>query len=270
LAAFVLVAMVLSGTIGFLIGSSSFVSAGGGGGKGGGVPAGNGDVNGDGSLDISDAVYIINNQFLGGPAPVAIECPTPAGKGLPATGQTKCYQYLGSVGFVEIPCDDPAVCPGQDPAYQAGCGGEGRFTDNGDDTVTDNCTGLMWQKDTPDVNGDGQVSPEDENGGDAVSWCDALSYCENLSFASHDDWRLPNVRELQSIVDYGRFNPAIEPLFGAFSSDGQGHPEFWYWSSTSYEGNSDFAWKVGFRYGNVGATDFKNYHSFIRAVRNGP
>ena len=50
---------------------------------------------------------------------------------------------------------DSATCPGQDGFYQTGCAPDHRFVDNGDGTVTDNCTGLMWQKDTADVNVDG-------------------------------------------------------------------------------------------------------------------
>jgi len=79
------------------------------------------------------------------------------------------------------------------------------------------------------VNGDGQSTVQDY-----TPWCDALAYCENLDFAGHDDWRLPNVRELQSIVDYGRFNPSIDPVFGACSA--------WGWSSTSYANNPLYAW----------------------------
>src|SRR6185295_7572041 len=49
--------------------------------------------------------------------------------------------------------------------------------------------------------------------GDIATWCGALAYCEGLTLAGHDDWRLPNVMELVSLVDYGRSQPAIEPLF---------------------------------------------------------
>jgi hypothetical protein len=76
--------------------------------------------------------------------------------GLPATGQTTCYDDLGA----EIPCDDPRF-PGQDGFHQAGCRPEDRFIDHGDGTVTDLCTGLMWQQDTADTNGDGVVTTED-------------------------------------------------------------------------------------------------------------
>jgi hypothetical protein len=188
-------------------------------GERGGVPIGNGDVNGDGNIDLGDAVYSLNWLFRGGPAPVAIECPQPAGKGLPATAQTLCYNQT----ITEIPCKN-AACPGQDGFYQAGCPSEGRFVDNGDGTLNDTCTGLMWQKDTAYVNGDGQT-PLDNS--DALTWCDALVFCENLSFAGHDDWRLPNVRELQSIVDYKYVAPSIDPVFGALGGALN-------WSSTTY------------------------------------
>jgi hypothetical protein len=96
---------------------------------------------------------------------------------------------------------------------------EGRFIDNEDGTVTDTCTGLMWQKETAHINANGTID-------DDVHWCEALQYCENLELAGYTDWHLPNVKELQS-VDYGRVNSAVDPVFGALTS--------FYWSSTSPE-----------------------------------
>ena len=148
--------------------------------------------------------------------------------GLPDTGQTKCYDQRGA----GIPCGS-ATCPGQDGSYSTGCPSQGRFLDNGDGTVTDNCTGLQWQKDTG-------------NRGNPLTWCEALAYCENLSFAGHDDWRLPNVRELESIVDYGRFNPSIDPVFGVSSAG--------YWSSTAVAGGPGFVWNVIFEGGTLVST----------------
>ena len=107
-------------------------------------------------------------------------CETQGGSGLPATGQTKCYAINGN----EIPCASD-TCAGQNGLYATGCASEGRFVNNGNGTVTDNCTGLIWQKDSG-------------NDGNPLRWCSALAYCENLDFGGHDDWRLPNVRELQS------------------------------------------------------------------------
>jgi hypothetical protein len=222
---------------------------------GGGVPAGNGDVNGDGKYDITDAVYYLNWQFLAGPEPVAIVSPPPAGSGLPATGQTKCYDSTGA----QIPCDN-GRCPGQDGFYQASCMNKSRFVDNGDGTVSDTCMGLMWQKNTADANADGRI-----DGKDNITWCDALNFCDNLEFAGFDDWRLPNVRELQSIVDYGRKDPAIDPVFGAASAV--------YWSSTSVDSRAVFAWLVHFFDGPVFYVSdgpAKGGSGYVRAVRTAP
>src|SRR5262245_33765218 len=135
-----------------------------------------------------------------------------------------------------VPCDE-AACAGQDGAYAAGCPSEGRFTDNGDGTVTDHCTGLMWQKDTADLDGDGQTRDDPS---DRIDWFGALAYCEGLTFAGYDDWRLPNVRELESIVDYGRDEPAVDPVFGAWSSS--------YWTSTTDPYVPERAWVIYFAF----------------------
>ena len=58
------------------------------------------------------------------------------------------------------------------------------------------------------------------------TWQQALAYCEDLDLAGHTDWRLPDRNELQSIVDYSRSDPAIDPLFSTVASN--------YWSSTTY------------------------------------
>jgi hypothetical protein len=231
------------------------------GGGGGGAPAcssKNGDVNADGSVDLSDAVTILGNLFLGNPAELVPLCaPPPAASGLPDTGQRTCYDEVGATSRGEC---FKLSCPGQDASYATGCPSQGRSVDNGDETVTDTCTGLMWQQNTGDVRGDGRTDPAD-----SVDWCDALSYCQNLSFAGHDDWRLPNVRELQSIVDYGRGNPSIDPVFSFGFSDLVGG----FWSSTSHAGTPVGAWFVSFFHGGVEPIN-KTQELFVRAVRSGP
>ena len=226
-----------------------------GGGQGGGgatCSSVNGDVNADGRVDLSDAVTILGYLFLGSPAELAPLCATQRFPSLPTTGMEKCYNGEG----VELNCNRIRPMPlpclgGQDGFYQAGCPRENRFVDNGDGTVTDNCTGLMWQKDTADTNGIGNTLP----------WCDAIAYCDNLSFAGHEDWRLPNVRELQSIVDYGRHDPAIDPVFGALPS--------FYWSSTSFADDPFRAWdiRIDIAFFN---NDSKQEPALVRAVRNAP
>jgi len=125
---------------------------------------------------------------------------------LPETGQVRCYDWKGNV----IECGSDPQYPGQDADWHTGCGPD--YTDNGDGTVTDRCTGLTWQK------------SDDFSYAD---WDDTLRYCDALSFGGYADWRLPNVRELQSIVLYGDNNPAIDT--GTFS----GSTDSTYWTSTS-------------------------------------
>ena len=119
---------------------------------------------------------------------------------------------------------------------------------NQDGTVTDTATGLMWQQD-----GAGQMN-----------WETALSYCENLVLAGYDDWRLPNINELQSLVDYSTYDPAIDT--SAFPHT----MSYTYWSSTTYSNITDSAWSVHFYNGVVG-TNYKlnNMYGSVRAVRSG-
>ncbi len=125
------------------------------------------------------------------------------------------------------------------------------FTDNGD-TITDNDTGLIWMKAT---------AP------DSMTWEDALSYCDTLTLAGESDWRLPTVKELQSIVDYESYNPTIDVVYFPDTEP------VWYWSSTSYFGHTDHAWAVYFYYGYVEGQP-KSFHAphdprHVRAVRGG-
>jgi hypothetical protein len=227
-------------------------------GRGAGTPAGNGDVNADGTYNLSDAVYILTWLFMGGPEPYPIES-SPAGEGgLPATGQTECQEYVEGQGWATLPCTEAEIS-GQDGAYQAGCPMAGRFVDHGDGTVTDTCTGLVWQRDIADVNGDGAIT-DDLQAGDRVAWREALEYCESLSFAGYEDWRLPNVRELQSIMDYGLYDPAVDPTFHAVSR--------YHWSSSPYTFDPEFAWGVDSFDGSV-YMDLKGFVFHFRAVRGG-
>ena len=276
-------------------------------GQGGGVVSGNGDVNGDGGRDLSDAIYLLSFLFQGGPAP--LPCPSagggaggagdagggggPVDNPLPPTGQTLCYDELGAV--TDCATGD---CLGQDGFYQAGCAltGAARFDDNLDGTVTDNCTGLMWQQDTADTDNDGGTTHSEclaggEPGmqpptscakstwtdivvqGDDIPWCQALDYCENLDFATHDDWRLPNIQELLSIVDYSLTGPAIDTSFFGLSVPPAPPPnasELFYWSSTNAEdgnGFAPYALQVDFSRGNSSNYP-RNNLQYVRAVRS--
>ena len=181
-----------------------------------------GDVNADGAVDISDAITMLGYLFLGNPPQLPPLRSTQAHSGLPDTGQTICYDTVGNV----IDCESD-TWPGQDGFYATGCPSEGCFIDNGDGRVTDACTGLMCLQETADINGDGEVTPTPSSGHgdygpDGATWQEALQYCEELEFAGHRDWRLPNGRELDSIVDYERDEPfpSISAVFEAESFSG--------------------------------------------------
>ena len=94
----------------------------------------------------------------------------------------------------------------------------GDFVDNKDGTVTDTSTGLMWEK---------------RDSADTYSWEGALEHANSITIAGYNDWRVPNINELLSIVDYDRYKPAINTE--VFSS---GNPlriiGGYYWSSTTY------------------------------------
>ena len=201
------------------------------------------DFDSDGTIGLPDAIGLLAYMFTGGPPPFCISFSLE----LPDTGLTTCYDAFGNaVDCVTGPC------AGQDGLYETGCPNDaGRFeatTPLGDAVVIDNCTGLMWQQAMG-------------NNGNQLNWCGALDYCDTLDFAGHDDWRLPNVRELQSIVDYGRSTPSIDPVFSTSNSP--------FWSSTSGAVLPGNAWSVHFVHGVV-ELDPKQIGRNVRAVRSLP
>ena len=117
-----------------------------------------------------------------------------------------------------------------------------------ENTVTDNITGLQWQDDA-------------RIGTHSNTWKRAIDRCEALSLDGFNDWRLPNLNELTSLVDYSRTNPAIDPTFQRVVARG-------YWSSTTYAGFASSAWVVYFRSGGQGNSS-KGYSKYVRCVRAG-
>jgi hypothetical protein len=106
-----------------------------------------------------------------------------------------------------------------------------RFLDKGDGTIVDLLTGLMWVKEPHSVS----------NNAISMTWTDAVIFCNELEFAGHNDWVLPSRKELISLLDYEKKNPALpddSPFIG-LAPQGSG-----YWTGTSYALNSDYAWRV--------------------------
>ena len=168
---------------------------------------------------------------------------------VPKTGQTASY--------------DQNIPPKDDGALQKGVASPNpRFTDNGNGTVTDKLTGLIWM--------------QNANAFGTKNWADALSAANDLKSddlgtgltdgSKAGDWRLPNARELHSLVDYGRFEPALpegHPFTGVESS--------FYWSSTSYQDNANAAYYMDLADGDlIGFDGLKSNSYYVWCVRGGP
>ena len=159
-------------------------------------------------------------------------------------------------------------------------GGPLSYHDNGDGTITDLNTGLMWEKKSLDgsLHDVFKAFIWSSLVTDTVwDWIDAINteVGNGIGFAGFNDWRLPNVRELLSIVDYGRSPaPAVDPAFNNNVIAGctvltcsliLPAP---YWSSTTVAPVVGDAWTVEFAAGHVVAF-LKSESHFVRAVRGG-
>ena len=119
-----------------------------------------------------------------------------------------------------------AICVRGNPSY-----GRNDFHDNGDGTITDRATGLMWSK---------------ADSGKGMNWQDALAWVQKMNaekYLGHADWRLPNVKELQSLLDYQRCpettqSAAIDPVFTCTAITNEiGQADYpFYWSGTTHGG----------------------------------
>ena len=195
------------------------------------------------------------------------------------TDLATCQASVGGVGTNQTICYDtvtnlPRSCAGtgQDGEFQKGL--TRSYTDNGNGTITDNRTSLVWEK-----LGDENIDPIHDK--DTIyTWADAFAKIQQLNtspcFAGQCDWRLPNVNELHSILDYAGtstallvatvFNTGCAPgcTVTACSCAAAGA----HWSSTTYTESPDSAWEVLFDLGYV-VIDAKISPNFVRAVRGG-
>ena len=187
---------------------------------------------------------------------------------VPKTGQTICYDASGNT----VACSGT----GQDGDKLTGVAlPSPRFTDNTDGTITDNLTGLIWLKNANCANAQ-------------RNWATALSDVTQLNTdgrmnsnncgdtsngGSHQtDWRLPNVRELQSLIHYGYASPALSNTVGSAKWT-EGNPFTGvqttnYWSSSTYSGGTTGGWYVYLIDGHVFASN-KTSSYYVWPVRGG-
>ena len=161
-----------------------------------------------------------------------------------------------------------------------GLGGSGlRYRDNGDGTISDLNTGLMWEKKGNDggLHDKNNTFPYDSGGSqDTIwDWLDDINAEGGTGFAGHNDWRIPNVKELQGIVNYGQIFPAVSSEFSTGCSAGCSamscsctQSDRNYWSSSTYQGAPNSAWDLDFGGGFLGAGNRITYY-YVRAVRGG-
>ena len=113
--------------------------------------------------------------------------------------------------------------------------------------VTDSTTVLQWQDDAI---------------GSTMTWAEAIDHCEDLTLDAHSDWRLPNLKELTSLVDDSRVSPSIN--IGVFEYTESSIC----WSSTTYAGDANYAWSVNFNRG-YQSNNTKSHSYYVRCVRAG-
>ncbi len=168
------------------------------------------------------------------------------------TGQVNCYDDDGET----ITCPEPGEnFYGQDAQFS---GNQPSYTDNGDGTITDNVTGLIWQQ-VPVDNG--------------FSYPEAVEYCDSLELAGYDDWRIPSTKELFTISNFAQGWPYLDTDYFSLAGSSVSKDEQ-YWTEkyvgTTVEGRSDAAFGI-----NHGTGHIKAYPAsvsgprgnYVRAVR---
>jgi len=208
----------------------------------------------DDAVDVTptdDAVIVIDDDLVSDDdvvATMAVLC----------TGQTKCYDATAEM---TCPAEGNAFY-GQDAQYATlgdYCTPRGYTVSGtaGNDVVTDNVTGLIWQRTLPTTySGCTGGSPT----GAKCTWQQAIDYCGALTYGGYTDWRLPSRKELATLPDYGRYSPAIDAtIFSGPQTDS-------YWSSSSLAYSAGAAWHVKANDGNVHGYDKSNIY-YARCVR---
>jgi hypothetical protein len=164
---------------------------------------------------------------------------------LPRSGQQLCFDESGQA----VPCENT----GQDGALQAGATWPGQRFIHNRDTVVDNLTGLVWTRNANCAK-------------ETVNWQSALEAVRTMNGEKaygYQDWRLPNIRELESLTGMGQHTPAL-PIRHPFQE-----VQAWYWSSTTSTYDSRYAWVLYIVDGAVGVGHKPRSDFFVWAVRDG-
>lgn len=184
---------------------------------------------------------------------------------LPKTGQTGCWDKDGN----------PVTCAGtgQDGDKLAGADWPAqRFTNNGNGTITDNLTGLMWSQDAKSPKGTTACTPA----GNSKTWTVALTHVKCLrdnGFLGYYDWRLPNTLELTSLFNSQETNVATWLQNQGFINTLNTSDSYW-WVATTYAEQPSKAWIAGTKAGkttaSIGSGDTKdNKYYYVWPVRGG-
>ena len=233
------------------------------------VTCGNGSIDGDEQCDGGDLGGASCGSVVGGAQGTLgctaacqydlASCISPTLGAFPATGLMDCWDDLGN----------PIACAGTGQDGETQVGAALSFADNGDGTVTDNVTGLTWEK----LSDDGTIHDWDT----VYDWDGAFGKVAALNtepcFAGQCDWRVPNVKELLALVDYGASSPAVAPELHSGCTPGCTvlacsctKTSIWYWSSSTVTAEPVSAHHVSFYVGAVNGGS-KASGLFVRAVR---
>ena len=181
---------------------------------------------------------------------------------------------IAHAGVVEVPRTGQTVsyAAGDDGALSKGVAWPlQRFWDMGDGTVIDNLTGLMWVRDANCIKTSDPDFDTDGTAGDGlVTWQHALDFIAGVNNgtypacgAGYSDWRLPNRKELRSLVDYSQYNPALPHDYPFVFIPASGY----YWMSTAYANSALNAWGLSLYDGSLSGVS-KTSSSYVWAVRD--
>lgn len=223
-----------------------------------------GDLNGDNEVTIDEVITAVNAALNGcvPPVPTATASPSPS----PTLPPTPTFTATAS----RTPTTGPTATPTP------------RFLDNGNGTITDTTTGLMWEKQSDD----GGLHDKDaryswslsgSTGPNGTTFSAFLPTLNATRFGGYKDWRLPTLQELQTLVSRGAGTPGMPLVPAAFNNNCRPGCSVTqcscttalnYWTVTPNPAYDQQAWYVLFNTGDSGVA-FKTLEFYVRAVRGG-